>query len=104
MDLNTLSMKRILLLFGLALMMTDALGQTNPAITSFLLNTTGVKGRHYLSGSSVVIQDTLTANVLSIQYSGSFAYIKANGIPSYVTGPFANNPQPTAKNMFATLL
>lgn len=97
MDLTTLSMNRILLLFGLALMMTDALGQTNPAITSFLLNTTGVKGRHYLSGSSVVIADTLTANILSIQYSGSFAYIKANGIPSYVTGPFANNPQPTAK-------
>jgi YHYH protein/Secretion system C-terminal sorting domain len=91
------SMKRILIILCTIIGLQSAVGQTNPAITSLLLNTTGVKGRHFLSGSSAVTEDTLTANVLSIQYSATFAYVKANGIPSYVTGPFTNNPQPTAK-------
>ena len=42
--------------------------QTNPAITSWLQNTT-VKGRHYVSGNSTPINDTYTANVQSVKYS-----------------------------------
>jgi hypothetical protein len=67
--------------------------QTNPAITAFLQNTTGLKGRHYVSGNSTPIQDNALANVQSVQYSTNWAYIKATGIPSYITGPFLDgNP------------
>lgn len=62
--------------------------QTNPAITSWLQNTT-VKGRHYVSGNSTPINDaSLTANVQSVQYSSSFVYATTQGIPSYVVGPY----------------
>jgi hypothetical protein len=62
--------------------------QTNPIITSFLQNTTGLKGRHYAQGNSTPIQDNALANVQSVQYSTNWSYIKATGIPSYITGPF----------------
>ncbi|MBA4240427.1 MAG: hypothetical protein C0448_06860 [Sphingobacteriaceae bacterium] len=61
--------------------------QTNPAISSWLQNTT-VKGRHYVSGNSTPINDTYTANVQSVQYSSSFVYATTQGIPSYVVGPY----------------
>lgn len=61
--------------------------QTNPAISSWLQNTT-VKGRHYVSGNSTPINDTYTANVQSVQYSSNFVYATTQGIPSYVVGPY----------------
>jgi len=73
-----------------SVLVTSALmsyAQTNPAITSWLQNTT-VKGRHYLSGNSTPITDTYTANVQSVQYSSNFVYAKTQGIPSYVVGPY----------------
>ena len=74
--------------------------QTNPAITSWLQNTTGVKGRHYVSGNSTPINDNDSANVLSVQYSGTSVYIRTNGVPTYITGPFLDgNPSiATAQN------
>ena len=89
-------MKKRLLIFCLGSFVEMGIAQTNPAITSFLLNTTGVKGRHYLTGTSTPIQDSDSANVQKIQYSSSFAYIKASGIPAYVIGPYMNNPVPVA--------
>ena len=71
--------------------------QTNPIITSWLRNMTGITGRHYLSGSSTVIIDSsIPANVQMVQYSSTSAYISTQGIPSFITGPFYNNPRPTA--------
>ena len=89
-------MKKRLLVFFLGSFVEMGIAQTNPAITSFLLNTTGIKGRHYLTGTSTPIQDSDSANVQKIQYSSSFAYIKASGIPAYVIGPYTNNPVPVA--------
>jgi hypothetical protein len=67
--------------------------QTNPAITSFLRNDTGLKGRHYVQGNPTPIQDNVSANVQSVQYSSNWAYIGASGIPAYITGPFLDgNP------------
>ena len=67
--------------------------QTNPAITAWLLNTTGVKASHYVKGTYTPVQDADSANVKTVYYSSTYAYIRANGLPSYPTGPyFDKNP------------
>lgn len=77
-----------LLLFSIAIQ-----AQTNPAITSWLKNTTGITGRHYVSGNSTPIIDVVAANVQTVQYSTNWVYITTNGIPAYITGPFLDgNP------------
>ena len=74
--------------------------QTNPAITSWLQNATGITGRHYVAGNSTPIVDAVAANVQSVQYNATYAYVAATGIPAYITGPFQdNNPSlATAQN------
>lgn len=67
--------------------------QTNPAITSWLINTTGIMGSHYVSGNSTPIADAVAANVQTVQYSTNWVYVTTNGIPAYITGPFLDgNP------------
>lgn len=67
--------------------------QTNPAITSWLQNTTGIIGSYYVQGNSTPISNGLEANVQSVQYSANWVYINTNGIPAYATGPFMDgNP------------
>lgn len=67
--------------------------QTNPAITGWLQNTTGIMGSHYVSGSSTLIPDAVEANVQTVQYSTNWVYVSTNGIPAYPTGPFLDgNP------------
>ena len=72
--------------------------QTNPAITSWLQNTNGIKGRYYLTGNSTPINTTIDANVQLVQYSSNSVYVKATGVPAFVTGPFATGPVSTALN------
>lgn len=70
--------------------------QLNPAITSWLINTDGTTGRHYVQGNSTPIIDADLANVQQVQYSANWAYVFATGIPSYITGPFMDgNPSLT---------
>lgn len=79
------------------LFVATTFSQTNPIITSWLRNTSGITGRHYLMGSSSIITDsTIPANVQSVQYSTTSAYISTQGIPSFITGPFINNPKTVA--------
>ena len=59
--------KYILLCLGIALVFQVS-AQTNPAITSWLRNTTNILGRHYVSGNSTAIQDAVPANVQTVQY------------------------------------
>ena len=67
--------------------------QVSPAISTWLRNTTGATGRHYVSGNSTPINDVDLVNVQSIQYSTNWVYITTTGIPSYITGPFLDgNP------------
>lgn len=78
-----------------------AFAQTNPAITSWLQNTT-VKGRHYVSGNSTAITDaSLTANVQSVKYSANYVYATTQGIPSYVVGPYLDGNPSQATNQNA---
>jgi hypothetical protein len=75
--------------------------QTNPAITSWLQNTTGLNGSHYVSGNSTAIQDAVEANVQTVQYSNNWAYVTTNGIPAYPTGPFLDGNPTTATDQNA---
>ena len=75
--------------------------QTNPAITSWLVNTTGITGRHYVAGNSTPVTDAVQANVQTVQYNSTNVYVSATGIPAYITGPFQGNPTlgaPTPQN------
>ncbi|MFM7155449.1 MAG: hypothetical protein ACKOZV_15115, partial [Bacteroidota bacterium] len=86
-------MKKQILVPPLLLLVFQISAQTNPAITSWLLNTTGLKGRHYVQGNPTPIQDNTPANVQTVQYSDNWVYVKSAGIPSYITGPFLDgNP------------
>jgi len=86
-------MKKGILCLALFASLFNLQAQTNPAITSWILNTTGLKGRHYVNGNSTPIQDNVLANVQSVQYSTDWSYIQATGIPAYITGPFLDgNP------------
>jgi hypothetical protein len=88
-----------------SLLLTGSLlnnAQTNPAISSWLKNTTGITERHYVSGNSTPIVDgSLSANVQNIQYSTNFAYITTQGIPAYVSGPFLDGNPSQATNQNA---
>jgi hypothetical protein len=92
-------MKRVLLL---SILITNSFlfAQTNPAITSWLQNTTGITGRHYVSGNYTPINDAVAANVQTVQYDANWVYVSATGIPAYITGPFLDgNPSlATAQN------
>lgn len=86
-------MKKILFSLLLVACFGQLSAQTNPVITAFLQNTTGIKGRHYVKNNSTPIQDNVLANVQSVQYSNTWSYIAATGIPAYITGPFLDgNP------------
>lgn len=86
-------MKQLILMATVACNIFALHAQTNPVITKWLLNTTGIKGRHYIKNNSTPIQDADSANVKGVFYSATSAYIRANGIPAYITGPFMDgNP------------
>jgi hypothetical protein len=93
-NLNYKKMKSLAFLF--TLISYSVLSQTNPIITQWLRNTNGLKGRHYVRGNSTPIQDQDSANVKRVYYSNNWVYVFANGVPSYVTGPFLDgNPSIT---------
>jgi len=73
--------------------------QTNPAITSWLQNSS-ITGKHYNKGNSTAIDDGVLANVQQVRYSTTSVYINTNGVPAYITGPFLDgNPSlATAQN------
>ncbi len=87
----------LFLLFG----SLEAIAQTNPVITSWLINTTGIKGRHYVKGNSTPINDDVLANVQTVQYSVASVYISTKGIPAYITGPFQDGNPSLASNQNA---
>lgn len=86
-------MKKITILLACLVSGIAAIAQTNPVITRWLQNTTGIMGRHYATGSSIPIVDPDSANVQTVLYSATWSYIRTKGIPAYVTGPFLDgNP------------
>jgi hypothetical protein len=71
---------------------TNLIAQTNPAITSWLQNTT-TTGSYYMSGNSTTISNNTLVNCQSVEYSADNVFVNTKGIPSYPTGPFLDgNP------------
>jgi len=86
-------MNRILLSIAILTLSASTFAQTGPNITSWMQNTTGIMGSHYVQGNSTAIPDNVLANVQTVQYSANWVYVTTNGIPAYVTGPFLDgNP------------
>jgi hypothetical protein len=86
------------LIVSLVLSASQMLAQ-GPVVTSWMQNTTGITGRHYVNGNPTPINDIAAANIQSVQYSTSWVYVSTNGIPAYITGPFPGNPSiATAQN------
>jgi hypothetical protein len=84
----------------IALLLFLGVQAQNPALSSWIQNTTGITGSHYVNGNSTPIVDNVLANVQSVQYSSNWVYVRTNGIPAYTTGPFLDgNPSlATAQN------
>ncbi len=90
-------MKRISFLTSCLFFFSMMDAQTNPAILSWLQNTTGILGRHYVAGNYTPINDADSANVQTVLYSSSFVYVRTKGVPAYVSGPFLDgNPSRTS--------
>ena len=87
-----------LTIFSLIFVSANAIAQLNPGITSWLQNTTGIMGSHYVSGNSTLIQDNVAANVQTVQYSNNWVYVTTHGIPAYPTGPFLDGNPSLATN------
>ncbi len=93
-------MNKKLFLFALLFQVVTAFSQS-PAVTSWIRNTTGIKGRHYVSGNPTPIQDNDSANVQQVFYSATWAYIRTKGIPAFITGPFLDGNPSFATNQNA---
>ena len=91
--------KRLTGISVLALITTTIFAQTNPAITTWLRNTTGITGRHYVRNNSTPISDAYPANVQKVEYTASNVYVSCSGIPAYIIGPYLDgNPNQAANN------
>ena len=87
------TMKKSIFLFTIVLSTMVSFAQTDPIITAWLKNTTGIKGSHYVNNNPTPINDADSANVQTVLYSNSWIYIRTKGIPAYKTGPFLDgNP------------
>jgi hypothetical protein len=79
----------------------QAMAQLNPAIEHWMINSTGITGRHYIQGNSTPINETTLANVQTVQYSNNWVYVTTTGVPSYITGPFMDGNPSLATNQNA---
>lgn len=94
-------MKKTNLLFWLIVCGQQAMAQLNPAIEHWMINSTGITGRHYIQGNSTPINETTLANVQTVQYSNNWVYVTTTGVPSYITGPFMDGNPSLATNQNA---
>jgi hypothetical protein len=94
-------MKKISLMMLLtAGYMLSVQAQTSPAITSWLQNNT-ITGSYYTSGNSVTIGNSILVNCQRVEYSPTFVYVSATGVPAYPTGPFLDNNPSQAQDQSA---
>ena len=86
--------------FSLLLTGTLMHAQNNPAITSWLQNTS-VTGSYYVSGNSTPISNGILVNCQKVEYSNNWVYVTTAGIPAYPTGPFQDGNPSQASNQNA---
>ena len=92
------TMKHLYLLFLLGALHTFSFAQDNPAINTWMINTTGITGSHYIDGNPTPVIDTAQANVQKVQYSANYSYINCSGVPSYIIGPYLDGNPALATN------
>ena len=90
-------MKKIIYLLALCTLVLSAEAQVNPAISSWLQNTTET-GTYYVNGNSTAIDNGILYNCQKVEYSAEFVYVTATGIPAYPTGPFNDGNPSLATN------
>lgn len=86
---------------ALAILISSSLAaQVNPVISSWIQNTSGITGRHYVSGNSTPIVDaSYPANCQAVAYNATNVYVSCSGIPAYVIGPYLDgNPNQGGNN------
>ena len=91
---------KLLTLANTLLAINMVFAQSNPAITSWLQNTT-ITGSYYVQGNSTALPISTLVNCQEVSYTANSAYIKASGIPSYPTGPFLDGNPSQATNQNA---
>jgi hypothetical protein len=72
-----------------------------PEVTSWLINTSGITGSHYVNGNPTAIIDPDSANVQQVFYSNNWVYVRTKGLPAYTTGPFLDGNPSLATNQNA---
>ncbi len=91
-----------LLLTGILILTTTWSGfAQDPMLSSWLINTTGIKARYYMKGNSTPITMSDEANVQKLQYSDDWIYVHTTGLPAYPTGPFLDGNPSTSTNQDA---
>lgn len=98
--IKTHTMKNLILISLLINSIGSSFTQLNPAITSWLQNTT-ITGSYYVAGNSTAIPNNILVNCQSVKYSNNWAYITTTGVPAYVTGPFQDGNPSQAQNQNA---
>lgn len=73
------------------------IAQNNPVILSWLQNNTQT-GSYYMNGNSTAIGNGILVNCQQVEYSNTWSYIRATGIPAYPTGPFLDGNPSQASN------
>ena len=74
--------------------------QLNPAITSWLQNTTKT-GYYYMKGNSTPISHGVLVNCQLVRYSTNSVYVNATGLPAYHVGPYLDGNPSQAGNQNA---
>ena len=90
-------MRILFILCFLSFSAISGVTQTNPAITTWLQNTTKT-GTYYVKGNSTAIANNILVNCQKVRYSASSVYVNATGVPSYPTGPFQDGNPSQATN------
>ena len=92
-------MKSKLLILSSVFIAGSLSAQPGPAVTSWLQNSSQT-GFYYVQGNSTLLPNNIPVNCQEVSYSGSFVYVKTNGVPAYPTGPFldGNPSRATAQN------
>jgi hypothetical protein len=84
--------KRLSTILNFLLIATATFAQTNPAIKSWLQNTTRT-GTYYVSGNSTTLSNGILVNCQKVEFSATSVYVHTKGIPSYPVGPYLDrNP------------
>jgi hypothetical protein len=92
--------KELLILICIFMCFSGIKAQTNPAITSWLQNTT-TTGYYYIAGNSTPISHGILVNCQQVRYSTTSVYVNATGIPAYKVGPYQDNNPGQAGNQNA---